>query len=372
MPLNTVCECGCEQVTVGIRNFLPGHAVRHAAVLRRRASNGDVQAFQELYARGWNINKGPGALSFGVEAEFFGIDRETAVYVLRDAGLEADDDGYHHHAKPYWRVTDDGSVSNEGNELVSPILKVGEKHFTDTKKAVSSLNHAGGQVDRSCGLHVHHSVKGKDVKDIAETVAHYSLFQPLINQILPPSRHDAGFARAMFDATRWYNQVLRRDTMSQLIQEGYQFGRYHAINLQALGDHRTLEFRQHSGTLNHKKVTNWVRFTRALMDIAKFSSYESLVAAYGGRDSVATSLGLSGMLDLLMLPEDTKQFYLDRAAQLGNGGDTEDQDAEQTADSPYEDGESDGDGNIWCSECNTWHEDETWNDERGYDEEPIF
>jgi hypothetical protein len=39
-----------------------------------------------------------------------------------------------------------------------------------------------------------------------------------------------------------------------------QMGRYFKVNLQALRVHGTVEFRQHSGTVDGTKVENWVRF----------------------------------------------------------------------------------------------------------------
>ena len=39
------------------------------------------------------------------------------------------------------------------------------------------------------------------------------------------------------------------------------------MNINSLPTHGTLEFRQHSGTLNAAKVLHWTRFTRLFMDL---------------------------------------------------------------------------------------------------------
>lgn len=44
--------------------------------------------------------------------------------------------------------------------------------------------------------------------------------------------------------------------------------RYTKVNAAAYGRHSTIEFRQHSGTVNYQKVINWVKFLR---DLIKFS-----------------------------------------------------------------------------------------------------
>ena len=45
--------------------------------------------------------------------------------------------------------------------------------------------------------------------------------------------------------------------------------RYHKVNLQSYYRHGTVEFRQHSGTLNAAKAVNWVRMLAAYIDESK-------------------------------------------------------------------------------------------------------
>lgn len=48
--------------------------------------------------------------------------------------------------------------------------------------------------------------------------------------------------------------------------------RYMKVNLEAYSRHRTVEFRQHSGTINFTKIENWVRFLGRLIIFASTSS----------------------------------------------------------------------------------------------------
>lgn len=45
--------------------------------------------------------------------------------------------------------------------------------------------------------------------------------------------------------------------------------RYRKVNLEAYARHRTVEFRQHSGTTNFTKMENWIRFLNGLITFAK-------------------------------------------------------------------------------------------------------
>ena len=48
-----------------------------------------------------------------------------------------------------------------------------------------------------------------------------------------------------------------------------QGGRYYKVNLQAYQCHGTIEFRQHSGTVNATKIAHWVRFLGEFIDACK-------------------------------------------------------------------------------------------------------
>lgn len=44
--------------------------------------------------------------------------------------------------------------------------------------------------------------------------------------------------------------------------------RYHKVNLVAYSRHKTVEFRQHSGTTNFTKMRNWILFLHKLVTFA--------------------------------------------------------------------------------------------------------
>lgn len=359
MPENT-CRCGCgEQVT---RNYAPGHALRHASRLRQLAVNGDLNARREMYERGWHWERtaSPGARAFGFEAEFFGMSHWDAVSALRSSGIVAEDDGYHHDAKPYWRVTEDGSVSGEGCELVSPILNSRLKpDIEQGRKALNVLRLSGGQVNRTCGLHIHHNLRGKTALDVAETAAHWALFQPIINRVLPSSRHDGEYCAGMHGPESWHLGILNHARGSRAVEvDGMRFGRYHAINLNAINQHGTLEYRQHSGTLNGDKLEHWVIFTRAMHDVSRIGGYRMLMDLYGGADALRREMGVDDMLRYLGVPKRTRAFYAQREASLSSIGDDEGANDWDESDAGYYDGEYDEHGGIWCSNCQEYHYDE--------------
>jgi hypothetical protein len=364
-----LCACGCGTAIPQRSEFMPGHALRYASRLRSSAANGDVLAQQEIYRRGWSlgVNKASAPYAFGFEAEFFGMEQNEAAEVLTENGIYTEDDGYHHRTVDYWRITEDGSVSQEGCELVSPILHSRKKPDMDVSRlALSVLQRHGGRVNRSCGLHVHHNLRGKKVADVAETVAHWAAFQPLIEKLLPASRWSGSYSNSMRDGGNWYRSVTTRYGAEHAASSlsGGPWGRYHAVNLQAITDHGTLEYRQHSGTLNGDKLEMWVLFTRALHDVRKVGTYSTLLDIYGSDTAICDELKLDGMMKYLGLPRRVRQFYVDRATALhgpGNYG-IDDEDSggsdDDYEDDDYEDGYENEDGGLYCSSCGEFHYDE--------------
>lgn len=365
MPL---CRDGCGQEVTGGREFVAGHATIYADQLRDRVfRQRDRAAFDELYRRGWKLKDIDERLAFGVEAEFFGIQRNEALSVLRREGFVAEDDGYHHQVRDFWRITHDGSVNAEGNELVSPILKMGKAHMKDLHKVTRTLRQHGGAVDRSCGLHVHHAAALLDIPDIAEMVGHWAVFQPTINTIIPKSRTGAQYSLPIFDARHWMNAVMRFDSINGLRRASGEerFGRYHAINLCAISKHNTIEFRQHSGTLNGQKIEMWTRFTKLFTQLYKQGKRcdELLLAHDNDEQVVATSMGLQGMLSYLEAPASMIDYYILRQEALIKDEDREDADSNQRYDRQVGNGTTDSSrSRRWCSFHQEWHPYADWAD----------
>lgn len=365
MPDQISCRCGCGRWTEN--EFAPGHALRHARELRDQAQSGNRAAFSELYARGWTIPQVRTSLAaFGVEAEFFGIDQNDSAMLLARNGINCQNDGYHHNTTDYWRVTEDGSVTNEGCELVSPILRVDASDFAETSKAVRLLREAGGRVNVSCGLHIHHNASHLNLEQIANITGHWVAFQPIISTMLPPSRRNASYARAMEDAPHWMAQIMDLGSKRALLDGTQYWGRYHSLNLSSLSVHNTFEFRQHSGTLNGTKIEHWARFTKLFMDLPiKGKDVNTLIGEYGSEAAIG-AMGADAMFAYIGAPASMADFYRTRINQLGSPSTMEAEDAESEDDGSdgygndyYSNGErNDDDDATWCSSCSDWHPDD--------------
>lgn len=338
------CYCGCRMNVTRPARFMPGHAVALANRLRSVAINGDSNAREALQQFGWRVPEVRIRPTFGVESEFFGIRRGDAVRALRNAGLSAEDDGYHHEARSYWRVTDDGSVANEGNELVSPILlRTRKQHEAQLMTALATLSARGGVTDATCGTHVHHPALHLNPEQVANVLATYAYFQRTINKVLHPRRQLASYAEPISNPSHWWDRLSRYNSTDALRSNCYSFARYQSVNLNALAAHGTLEFRQMEGSLNPQRVMDWVDLTGLIMQVNKLHASWTEAPALFGTEATPDVVDMLGYLGA---PMPLAGRIIARADQLAsnNGWDTEDWNNDNDSSDEYDD-------ETWCDHC---------------------
>ena len=243
--------------------------------------------------------------TFGVELEFlFGTgsgaarNMQAVATHLRAAGLNLTSVGTYTHAVGNgWKLVPDGSVYG-GAELVSPILS-GADGLAQVRKASEGLVAAGCKVNRSCGFHVHHEAKDLSVANVRTLARLINRFKVVLDGLLPPSRRGAGYAMpftteelARLEAAKEKTCGLQQYSPRAARGEGSQTHRvcrlvsganrsrrrvcqacacqrYRVVNLRAMHKYGTVEFRQHSGTIEAEKIVAWVALTQGLVEKAK-------------------------------------------------------------------------------------------------------
>ncbi len=279
-------EYGLSPITV--RNALRGRDLNPPPSQRNRASRRAAGQRQPL-----GLER-----RFGVEVEFFGIDRGRVQLWLNSTAFGAQG----------WRVVSDGSVQGavegrhySGLELVSPPLR-GEAGLTQIREALTWLVDNGAKVNRSCGLHVHHEARDLGAKGIARMADTWTKHQGLINWLVSESRRDTVsnyYARPMTEAV--VDGIKRAADQGRI---GGAHSRYYAVNVASYGRHGTVEIRQHQGTLSFRKIEAWVRLGQGLMDAAV-------------EERAISETGLRGLLAAARVDEDASAFLLGRAMQFG-------------------------------------------------------
>lgn len=206
------------------------------------------------------------AFTFGVE-----IECNVAHGAIRTAaqatGMEYEYQGYNHtdgHA--FFKFVSDGSVRGENAiECVSPILKGADGKRT-LKNALKTLNQAGATVNKSCGLHVHIGAATLTPEQYANVFINYYYLETLIDTFMANSRrgNNNGYCASL----RNHPGLIDCKTIDAVKSE-LDFDRYHKVNPMSYNRHKTIEFRQHQGSTDEKKILNWVMFCGKLVEWSK-------------------------------------------------------------------------------------------------------
>lgn len=217
-------------------------------------------------------------LKFGVEIEFFGVSRQVVSDALNRAGVHAYAEGYNHETRGYWKVVTDASVNasgtgnsnGSGNEIVSPIL-YGEEGLRELALVCKVLEECGAKVDKSCGVHVHHDAGNMNIEHIKNVYKLYYKFHGAVEYMMPPSRR-AGANRYCKAIDRAYIERVERassiENLRSIICPNPGYDRYYSVNFASHSKYGTIEFRQHSGSVDGLKLVNWVKITHKLMEKA--------------------------------------------------------------------------------------------------------
>lgn len=190
-----------------------------------------------------------------------------------------------------WRVVHDGSVAapvrgTYGMEVVSPVLQ-GADGLEEVKRVMDLLREQGGKVNNSCGLHVHIGVRGMKVSRLRKIAAAFLNAEAAIDQMMPPARLNNRYCQSN---TRFHGgnfaQLERAETVNAIAtamnggssNQHYTHFRYYKLNFQSFVRHGTIEFRQHSGTVESEKACAWIRFVASFCAMAASAEMPQRVA----------------------------------------------------------------------------------------------
>ena len=226
--------------------------------------------------------------------------KRDIVQTLIDAGFPAKLEDREETGPPKeWIVKDDESIVRPYHpdfkydivEITSPAYWVSESSVKAVEKAWEILNRTYClEVNESTGLHCHVGcgTDGLDFGHVKHLVALLWAFEPQLASIHPPSRMDNSYCGSMRDRStfaRKFRQLFERSPTPEegvlhfltlpdkdlLLDEASCHGKYSAYNLENLNEHchmskRTIEFRQHEGSLDPAKVRNWILTVTGIVD----------------------------------------------------------------------------------------------------------
>lgn len=236
-------------------------------------------------------------LTFGVEIESYHYTRESLIAAGVQNGLQVHSEGYNHRDnKTYFKIVSDSSLQGDNtNEVVSPILK-GNKGLNSLKAMCDTLAAVDARVNRSCGLHVHIGAENLSDDHYVRIVRNYQKLESVIDSFMPNSRRG--------NNSRWCHSLqgvdFSRCTTKRDVYDAMHGDRYYKVNAVAYLRHKTIEFRQHSGTVEYEKISNWVKFLAKLVEY----SYKHEISSCGSIEEIP------------FLKESEKTYFINRREAL--------------------------------------------------------
>lgn len=210
---------------------------------------------------------------FGVEIEAFNITQRELASALRNAGIQVEVEGYNHNTRNHWKIVTDASLSGTHSfELVSPILE-GQAGLNQLETVCRVLKAKRALINRSCGLHVHFDAENIGLAQTKNLLINYARYEAIIDSFMPASRRSTTNTYCQ-SLTGRISQIEAASTMQALTSTALP-SRYFKVNLQSYLRHKTIEFRQHSGTIEFEKISNWVLFLHNLVEYSRTSRVSS-------------------------------------------------------------------------------------------------
>ena len=203
--------------------------------------------------------------TFGVEIECLVASSVMRECATRNA-MPFQYEGYNHEDNNhYYKFVSDSSIRGENPiECVSPVLtgKAGMKSLENCCKA---LNEANAQVNVSTGLHVHIGAQNLSDEAYVNVFKNYQKLESVIDTFMARSRRE--------NNSQWCRSLQGKDfslcTSKNDVYGVMSGNRYYKVNACSYSRHRTIEFRQHQGSTDFEKISNWVNFCAKLVAWSK-------------------------------------------------------------------------------------------------------
>lgn len=240
-------------------------------------TNGNYGFVQNVYAR-MNLAHQPEPTAlpvldytfnrrFGIEIEAYNCRMDVLVDALREEGIQVSAENYNHTTRNHWKLVTDSSLSgNNTFELVSPVLE-GQNGLKELKKVCWVLDTCGVKVNASCGLHIHFDAANFSLQTWKNIAISYKHIESVIDKFMPESRRNNNYCRSLRNITE--QKINNAQSIDNLQQVAFENTRYFKVNPQSYSRHKTIEFRQHAGSINYDKISNWVLFLNGLVTFAQ-------------------------------------------------------------------------------------------------------
>ena len=202
--------------------------------------------------------------------QWFGIQPQ---YLTKgDVGIEIEVEGRNlPNPEKYWRREQDGSLRGESAEyvLAKPMTLDGAQ--IALKSLALDYKKAGTKADDSvrAGVHVHVNVQSLNIVELYNYMTLYLILEELLVKYCGPTRVGNLFCLRSCDADFLIDRIkwaVRNKRFRNLVDDNL---RYASMNVKALGNYGSLEFRAMRSTSDFALIHEWASMLVHLREMAK-------------------------------------------------------------------------------------------------------
>lgn len=249
------------------------------------------------------------AIGFKKKVNHFSEDASLPL-PLELMGIELEYEGVSHsrnNTPNLWTAVEDGSLRNNGIEYVfsEPLYGTGIRDALDAmQEHVDSISPC---VSSRTSVHVHLNVSDMDVDQLMTLIILYLIFEKAIVSYHGGMREDNIFCVPYYKAPDALAQLMHifqypEDTSGNDVNYILSsFAKYYGLNIGAVVQHGSLEFRHMAGCTDMSKVKEWVCIIQQLKLTALHtgSNYMELITNMSGNSSFITSEVFGDFADAL-------------------------------------------------------------------------
>ena len=220
-------------------------------------------------------------------------------------GMEFEYEGTKHHwseilAQPgfrglqkWYHTHEDGSL--RGSDAVEFVFAkpLTAPHAFDAMQAMMEVAQTKKfQVTKRTGFHVHLNVGNLEVAELWNLIQLYCLYEPAVYTAIGDSRSGSIFCIPWFKDLHLATSVAQILQGNSSVQLCRNFGKYSGLNLRAVSEKGSIEFRHMRNSFDEERMAHWLNFILAL-------------------HKKATSPDFAGWYEELLLQKNFKQGLLD-------------------------------------------------------------
>ena len=200
-------------------------------------------------------------------------------------------------------VVGDGSVSYQSNngECGSGAevkVTMRSENPVRLKGIVDKLNAMGGEVNTTCGMHIHLDQRGVSKVTATKRAKRLVKALPALMKLVPESRLDNRFCSQ--------NREIPKSGSYRFSSNRYQMINY----ISAYRKHKTLEVRLHGGTLDFWKVLGWIKLCQFIQNSSEIDSVAK------NNDSRCLFVSIEQLIRMESLPESIRNYVWKRFRQF--------------------------------------------------------